>query len=200
MDRLSLDAVRKSLKDTIFIIPCDEGGESDFIKISVGFWPSRWFPGVGPVAPAEERSERRGCKRVAISAGDFYKFGEACPPKMRRGGLKPGERIEGRAILQQIVCCGNPCDPYLFLLETDAGNASLWKHLDETSLVGYSEQAKDADRWTVRPGTDLDPEAEYMVRGPSWGSESEVEDMVERDTEKVAEEFFNRGKAAENQN
>jgi hypothetical protein len=74
----------------------------------------------------------------------------------------------------------------------------LWRRVEESELIRYVDGLRNSSEWTVRPSTDSEPDNEYTVRPPSIGLVSEVEDMVERETERDAKEFFDRGKSAEN--
>jgi len=199
VEDLSLDVLRRSLQDTILLIPCDEGGEVDFIRSDTKIL-AELFPDIKPGKPPKNILSAVGAKGLEFPRIILYKFGENCPPKLwqKREELKPHERIEAEYFFNKLYVAATRATQRLFVIDSPAGEINLWSRLSETALISYIDALRQPQGWTVRPLQDADPDSEYAVRTITKGRVQDMQQMVEQDLEHIAKEFMERGITAGN--
>ena len=198
LEDVAVDMLRRSLQDTILLIPCDEGGEVDFIRSDRIL--NQLFSDVAPGKPPKNILSAVGAKGLEFPRIILYKFGEQCPPKLWRRSeeLKSHERIEAEYFFNKLYVAATRATQRLFVIDSQAGDANLWSQLSETALISYIDTLRRPQGWTVRPAHDMDPETEYTVRAIAPGSVQDTHEMVEQDLDRIAEEFMQRGISAGN--
>ncbi len=199
VEDVSVDVLRRSLQDTILLIPCDEGGEVDFIRSDTKIL-AKLFPNVQSGNPPKNILSAVGAKGLEFPRIILYKFGENCPPKLwyKRDELKPHERIEAEYFFNKLYVAATRATQRLFVIDSPAGEINLWSHLSETALISYIDSLRRPQGWTVRPAHDADPDSEYTVRAITSGGVQDMQEMIEQDLDRIAKEFMDRGISAGN--
>lgn len=196
LDQIDLNVLKRSIQDTIILIPCDEGGEVEFIQNDPQL--AQLFPQI----PGEERPRNVlsaiGAKGLEFQRVILYKFGEHCPQRAWRGDLNPGQRIEAEYFFNKLYVAATRATKWLFVLESNEGDRNLWEHLSEQELLRYTKARSDLETWSVRPTLDTDPANIYTVRSISTGTAEGLKEISEAEPELVAKEFKDKGIAAGN--
>ncbi len=199
VEDLSLDVLRRSLQDTILLIPCDEGGEVDFIQRDTKIL-ANLFPDIQPGKPPKNILSAVSAKGLEFPRIILYKFGENCPPKLwhKPEELKPHERIEAEYFFNKLYVAATRATQRLFVIDSEDGEKKLWSHLSQSALEGYIKGLRQPQDWKIRPLNDANPDSEYAVRAIKIGRVQDMQEMVEHDLERIAKEFMERGISAGN--
>ena len=196
LDQVDMANLKRNIQDTIILVPCDEGGELDYIREDPQL--SQLFP-----EASEENKPRNvisaiGAKGLEFSRVILYKFGEACPQKVWRGQLNSSERVEAEYFYNKFYVAATRATKWLFALESVVGNQKLWEYMEEQKLIQYTQRLRDSESWTVRPKSDENSASDFTVREIKEGTAEGLNEISEKEPELIAKEFKDKGIATGN--
>ena len=196
LEQIDLNVLKKSIQDTIILVPCDEGGEFAFIQNDPQL--SQLFQDASEENRPRNVLSAIGAKGLEFQRVILYKFGEYCPQRIWRGEFNSGQRVEAEYFFNKLYVAATRATKWLFVLESIDGDRNLWEHLNEQELIGYGQSRKDSETWSVRPTSDTNPANIYTVRTISVGTREGLQEISEAQPELVAKEFKDKGIAAGN--
>lgn len=196
LEQIDLNVLKRSIQDTIILVPCDEGGEVAFVQNDPEL--SQLFQAVSEENRPRNVLSAIGAKGLEFQRVILYKFGVSCPQKAWRGDLNSGQQIEAEYFFNKLYVAATRATKWLFVLESSEGDRNLWDHLNEQELIRYSQSRNDSETWSVRPTSDTDPANIYTVRSLSIGTQEGLKEISEAEPELVAKEFKDKGIAAGN--
>jgi hypothetical protein len=120
---INREVVKPLLQDAVIIIPCDEGGEVDYIKadeLLCSFIPA-----------GSEEIPWNILSAISVKGLEFkqvilYKFGEFCPSNLWEKNDQPTE--EGKYFLNKLYVAASRATEKLFILDSELGENLIWKH------------------------------------------------------------------------
>ncbi|MEM9539280.1 MAG: hypothetical protein AAGA60_07175 [Cyanobacteria bacterium P01_E01_bin.42] len=139
------------LQDTIILIPCDQGGEKDYIQKD------------NLLAELQAKSQKQGTSlwnvlsAIAAKGLEFkqvvlYKFGESC-------SLDPWFPIDSSSeevkyFFNKLYVAASRATERLFIIDTEAGDRKLWKHASNEfeleRFLALLQQQKSKVQWKTR--------------------------------------------------
>lgn len=130
---LSEQQFQEFAAQTIIIIPCDEGGEIDFIKRDGVL--SKMYPNISSQDPAGNVHSSLSAKGLEFDTVILYKFGESTTIDWSAGFEKDSERdLAGEYFLNKLYVAVSRATKFLFVVDTESGDETLWSHLDQDSM------------------------------------------------------------------
>lgn len=168
------------IKDTIIVVPCEEGEEADYAKADEVL--SELFP--------ESSGENLKNVLSAISAKGLefkkvilYKFGEECNQSVwNLKGKSTDQRVKIEYFFNKLYVAASRATEYLFVVDSEKGDRQLWQYAsDEALLQVMLRFAKNRDRW------------EDSVQTISTGTPKTVQQLREENPQAIAQEFETQG-------
>jgi len=148
------------LRDTIVIVPCDQGGELDYARndpvLSLLLPPGAVQAG----QPPWNVLSAIAAKGLEFKQVVLYKFGEACHPQAWDGADAPQEE-EVKYFFNKLYVAASRATERLFIVDSEEGDRRLWQHASDAAAVERFLQAIKPERrqqWRDRLRL-LDPEA-----------------------------------------
>ncbi|HBE20716.1 MAG TPA: hypothetical protein DEG17_25855 [Cyanobacteria bacterium UBA11149] len=209
---ITASALANYIKDTIVIVPCEEGEEAAYVKEDEIL--SQIFPQLNtPVVEAKSNQakpdsngdrERKPTRQspepiknilsaVAAKGLEFkkvilYKFGEACNQNVWNLKKQPiDEKIKIEYFFNKLYVAASRATAYLFVVDSEKGDRQLWEYAsDEALLQAMLGFAKNTDIWQDKVKT-LTP-----------GTPKTMEELQELEPIAIAIEFETKGLTAEN--
>lgn len=120
---ISREIIKPLLQDTVVIIPCDEGGEIDYIKGDDLL--SSFIPPNSQTAPWNILSAI-SVKGLEFKQVILYKFGEVCPSDLWLANEQTTE--EGKYFLNKLYVAASRATERLFIVDSELGENQIWKH------------------------------------------------------------------------
>ncbi|MDY6781535.1 MAG: hypothetical protein SW833_03105 [Cyanobacteriota bacterium] len=147
VDDIAREKLVESLQNTILIVPCDEGGELDYVREDEILCH---------LLSPEDKSNSPWNILSAIAAKGLefkqvilYKFGEACPPELWRDNEYPSEK--SRYFLNKLYVAASRATERLFVVDTTQGEGNLWRRasrLEEIrSFLSKISSVRQRERW-----------------------------------------------------
>ncbi|MDB9315891.1 3'-5' exonuclease [Spirulina sp. CS-785/01] len=120
----SLEELQDYLRDTIIIIPCDQGGEADYVQRDELL---RTLQQVNH----REKTPWNVLSAIAAKGLEFkqvvlYKFGEQCPPDI--WNTIEGASEESKYFFNKLYVAASRATERLFIVDTENGETTLWRH------------------------------------------------------------------------
>ncbi|HBB33703.1 MAG TPA: hypothetical protein DDZ80_17285 [Cyanobacteria bacterium UBA8803] len=178
------------IKDTIIIVPCEEGEETAYASTDEVL--SKILPQLGNSADATNNQPIKNILSAIAAKGlEFkkvilYKFGEDCNHNVwNLQGIDQKVKVE--YFFNKLYVAASRATEYLFVVDTEKGDRQLWQYAsDEALLQAMLGYAKNKDRW------------EDKVTTISPGTPKTVRELREEDPGAIALEFETKGLSAEN--
>ncbi|WP_204102615.1 MULTISPECIES: hypothetical protein [Spirulina sp. CCY15215] len=182
---ISLEELEEYLQDTIIIIPCDQGGESDYIRKD------------NILAKLQEKIEKQGIllwnvlSAIAAKGLEFkqvvlYKFGESCNLDAWLPMDSPSEEV--KYFFNKLYVAASRATERLFIIDTEVGDRKLWKHasniLELEKFLELLQQQKSKKQWEERI---------YLI-----GRGDRADAIGSDDLPEIANTFFTEGINMEN--
>ncbi|MBP0017042.1 MAG: hypothetical protein J7647_05715 [Cyanobacteria bacterium SBLK] len=148
---ISPEELGEYLQDTIIIIPCDQGGERDYIQKD------------NLLAQLQEKSKRQGTSlwnvlsAIAAKGLEFkqvvlYKFGESCNLDSWLPTNSASEEV--KYFFNKLYVAASRATERLFIIDTKEGERKLWKHasneLELERFLALLQQQKSKIQWKTR--------------------------------------------------
>lgn len=170
------------VRDTIVIIPCEEGEEIAYIEqdeVLHKIVESQEIPPKNVLSPIAAKGLE--FKRVIL-----YKFGEACDggvwqylnmPPLERNGSGPSLEVE--YFFNKLYVAASRAIERLFVVDSPTGEEQLWRYASNTA--DYEKLIADRKEWNSQ------------VRPLTIGTAESAQELEEDDPESIAQEFETEG-------
>ena len=136
---LSEQQFQEFAAQTIIIIPCDEGGEIDFIKRDGVL--SKMYPNISSQDPAGNVHSSLSAKGLEFERVILYKFGEGTTIDWSAEFEKDSERdLTGEYFLNKLYVAVSRATKFLVVVDTESGDETLWSHLSQDSMDKLLDQ------------------------------------------------------------
>jgi hypothetical protein len=143
---VSHDELARLVEDTIIIVPCDEGGEADFVRNDPVL--SRIFPDVSEDSPARSVLSATSAKGCEFGRVIVWCFGDACPSTLFAESERDEQaQFEAEYFLNKLYVAASRAKHHLFVVDTLTGDAQLWSRGQPEALVALAERAHEPDLW-----------------------------------------------------
>ncbi|MEM9272274.1 MAG: UvrD-helicase domain-containing protein [Cyanobacteria bacterium P01_F01_bin.143] len=129
--KINTESLLEIIKDTIILIPCDEGEEVDFIQqdeLLHHFLESEVELEIPWNILSAITAKGLEFKQVLL-----YKFGQRCPENL--WDEESGSIEEGKYFLNKLYVAASRPTERLFIIDCPLGESKLWHHLNNQDLV-----------------------------------------------------------------
>ncbi len=190
------------IKDTIIIVPCEEGEEAAYAQADEvlseifpqqgrgGEGDNAQFPIPNSQSPIPKSPEPLKNILSAISAKGLefkkvilYKFGEECNQSVwNLKGKGTDQRVKVEYFFNKLYVAASRATEYLFVVDSEKGDRQLWQYAsDEALLQAMLRFSKSKERW------------ENSVQTISTGTPRTARELREDDPQAIAYEFETKG-------
>jgi tetratricopeptide (TPR) repeat protein len=174
------------IKDTIIIVPCEEGEEVDYAKADEVL--SELF-----YKPASAENLKNVLSAISAKGLEFkkvilYKFGEECNQSVwNLKGKSTDQRVKIEYFFNKLYVAASRATEHLFVVDSEKGDRQLWQYAsDEALLQVMLRFAKNRERW------------ENSVQTISTGTPKTVQQLREDNPKAIAQEFETQGLNSQN--
>ncbi|MCD8486533.1 MAG: hypothetical protein LRZ84_07265 [Desertifilum sp.] len=192
-DNISLEELRSYIQDTILIIPCEEGEESNYIRkdeiLSAIF--TQW---------EDSDSPKNVLSAIAAKGLEFkrvilYKFGESCDAQFGQFLQKAialnsdvtEPHLEIEYFFNKLYVAASRAIERLFIIDSRKGDRQLWQFASNLNYLNASAlEAKISSSWKTR------------VRSLQLGTPDSAQELREDDPESIAIAFEQEGLNSQN--
>lgn len=189
------------IKDTIIIVPCEEGEEAAYVQadevLSEIFPQPQNSEEENPNSQQQTSHKTQPIKNVlsAISAKGLefkkvilYKFGEECSQSVWNIKDKDADqRVKVEYFFNKLYVAASRATEHLFVVDSEKGDRQLWQYAsDEALLQVMLKFAKNKERW------------ENSVQTISTGTPRTIQELQENDPYAIAQEFEIKGLNSQN--
>ncbi|ELS02347.1 hypothetical protein Xen7305DRAFT_00020610 [Xenococcus sp. PCC 7305] len=140
---VNVQSLLKIIKDTIILIPCDEGEEQDFIQqdeLLHHFLDDQVESGIPWHILSAITAKGLEFKQVIL-----YKFGQRCPETLWDEQLESTEEV--KYFLNKLYVAASRPTERLFIIDCPKGEDKLWQHLNDQELLSEKiSQIKDLEQ------------------------------------------------------
>ena len=175
----------QKLTDTVFIIPCDEGQEVEWIREDKEL---KQYIKIENDAPLNMRVLSANlAKGLEFDHVVVYGFGSDCPPEMIEGKDDENSFITLQYYINKTYVAISRAKKRLFIVDTQEGMDKLWNvTINKKRVESYIEKIneRNPEKWS------LDKDISFLISGfPSL-----MEDL-ETNTEEVASQLWHSGRS-----
>ncbi len=185
---ITYEELAKLVEDTIIIVPCDEGGEVDY----VGNDPllSRMFPDASDSNPPRNILSAPSAKGCEFGRVIVWCFGDACPAGLFDGAADDEQtRFEAEYFLNKLYVAASRPKHHLFVVDTVTGDAQLWTHGETLALDAFASRSSTPRLWregrttTDEFATEAEPSRTYRaIEFAPLGASSELKETAIEET------------------
>src|SRR5919199_250165 len=174
------------IKDTIIIVPCEEGEEAAYVKGDEIL--SEIYPQPSESEPIKNVLSAIAAKGLEFKKVILYKFGEDCNRSVWNLKTKdPDQIVKVEYFFNKLYVAASRATERLFVVDSEKGDRQLWEYAsDEALLQAMLRYAKNKERW------------EETVRTISTGTPKTMQELREDDPEAIAYEFETKGLNSQN--
>jgi len=170
--------LRQYLKDTIIIVPCEEGGEVAYAQNDEIL--SQILAGVGESEPLKNVLSAIAAKGLEFKRVILYKFGEECNKAVWTLISKRQEYpVEFEFFFNKLYVAASRAKERLFVVDSQKGDEQLWSYI-ETHLDTLLENSEN-------------PHWREKVHPIQLGTSEVAPQLAEDDRSSIAQEFETRG-------
>ncbi|AFZ16196.1 hypothetical protein [Allocoleopsis franciscana] len=200
---ISPEALADYIRDTIIIVPCEEGEEVAYAQADEIL--SEIFPQfsqgeegdtvtqVEVSSPNSPEPLKNVLSAIAAKGLEFkkvilYKFGEDCNQNVwNLSGKGIDQRVKVEYFFNKLYVAASRATEHLFVVDSEKGDRQLWQYAsDEALLQAMLYYAKSKERW------------EENVRTLSTGTPKTIQELREDDPGAIAYEFETKGLNTQN--
>ncbi len=194
---ITLKELGAYIKDTIIIVPCEEGEEVAYVQgdeVLSEIFPQQMSSRDGEIANNNRQptTDNQPIKNVlsAIAAKGLefkkvilYKFGEACHRSVWNLKDKDiDQKVKVEYFFNKLYVAASRATERLFVVDSEKGDHQLWHHAsDEALLQVMVKYARARQRW------------EESVRTIGIGTAKTAQELREDDPGAIAQEFETKG-------
>lgn len=174
------------IKDTIIIVPCEEGEEADYAKADEVL--SELFPDSSTGENLKNVLSAIAAKGLEFKKVIIYKFGEECNQSVwNLKGKSTDQRVKIEYFFNKLYVAASRATEHLFVVDSEKGDRQLWQYAsDEALLQVMLKFAKSRERW------------EDSVQTISTGTPKTVQQLREDNPQAIAQEFEKQGLNSQN--
>ncbi len=174
------------IKDTIIIVPCEEGEEADYAKGDEIL--SELFSQPSESEPLKNVLSAIAAKGLEFKKVILYKFGEECNQNAwNLKGKNTDQRVKVEYFFNKLYVAASRATEYLFVVDSEKGDRQLWQYAsDEPLLQMMLRFARNQERW------------ENSVQTISTGTPRTVQELREDNPQAIAQEFETKGLNSKN--
>ena len=188
-ETISTEELGGYVRDTITIVPCEEGGEIAYIQNDAVL--SRIFNGSDAADPPKNVLSAIAVKGLEFKRVILYKFGEACPQPIEKI-LKANTddlTVEIEYFFNKLYVAASRAIERLFIVDSRKGDEQLWNYasLPENSEIFYQNLSQPS-QWKDR------------ICYLKFGTSETAADLQEDDPQSIALAFETEGLNSENVN
>jgi hypothetical protein len=189
------------IKDTIVIVPCEEGEEATYAKRDevlseifpqLGTQGEQHTPGDGLIPnspePLKNVLSAITAKGLEFKKVILYKFGEECNQSVWNvKGKGIDQRVKVEYFFNKLYVAASRATEHLFVVDSEKGDRQLWQYAsDEALLQAMLHYARSKERW------------DENVRTISTGTPKTMQELREDDPGAIAQEFETKGLNSQN--
>lgn len=192
-------------RDTVIVVPCDEGGEEDFISRDPTLL--RMFQSEKDLVAEGFVFSPVGIKGLEFKKVILYKFGEACPAiEWALDDSRRAERdLEAEYFFNKLYVAVSRATELLFVVDTDDGDERLWSNFSVEALNRLSAATPKSQCKSFSEGSDLAVTSELDVTPETIRSllghievGAELRDVQEENPKAVADDIRRYGMETRN--
>ena len=143
---ISQQHLKDWLRDTIIIVPCEEGQESAFIQKDDVL--SELFRGVPLQEPPKNVLSAAAAKGLEFKRVVVYKFGEKCDVSIwQHPTYGEDGPIEEEYFFNKLYVAVSRATHHLYIIDTAMGDQRLWEHAEKVRLGAVIERSLDPQAW-----------------------------------------------------
>lgn len=178
---IDTESLADYIKDTIIIVPCEEGEEADYAKADEVL--SELFPGSSKAENLKNVLSAITAKGLEFKKVILYKFGEECNQSVwNLKGKSTDQRVKIEYFFNKLYVAASRATEHLFVVDSEKGDRQLWQYAsDEALLQVMLKFAKSRERW------------EDSVQTISTGTPKTVQQLREDNPQTIAQEFEKQG-------
>jgi len=186
LDRqISLQQFKEYVKDTIIIVPCEEGEENEFVQNDEIL--SQIFVDIGEGEPVKNILSAIAAKGLEFKKVILYKFGEACNPQIWNQDTVSDCPIEFEYFFNKLYVAASRAMERLFIIDSEVGDAQLWRYASSQSeLDRFSSHSSNRELW------------KNAIQLLSSGGVTTITDISEDNPLLIAQEFETKGLNSQN--
>lgn len=177
---ITSDGFVETARQTVIIVPCDEGGEVHFVQNDETL--SRMFPQASDADPPGNVYSAVSAKGLEFERVILYKFGENAPSDWRKDLLPDERNHRAEYFFNKLYVGATRATKYLFVVDSPAGDDRLWSHLtfDAVKDLSRTLTLDERARFGLSPvhTNDMTASTEYAVMS---GLEEALNDFAARD-------------------
>lgn len=183
---INTETLADYIKDTIIIVPCEEGEEADYAKADEVL--SELFPESASSGNLKNVLSAISAKGLEFKKVILYKFGEECNQSVwNLKGKSTDQRVKIEYFFNKLYVAASRATEYLFVVDSEKGDRQLWQYAsDEALLQVMLRFAKSRERW------------ENSVQTISTGTPKTVQQLREDNPQAIAQEFETQGLNSQN--
>lgn len=183
---IDTESLADYIKDTIIIVPCEEGEEADYAKADEVL--SALFPESSKTENLKNVLSAITAKGLEFKKVILYKFGEECNQSVwNLKGKSTDQRVKIEYFFNKLYVAASRATEYLFVVDSEKGDRQLWQYAsDEALLQVMLKFAKNRERW------------EDSVQTISPGNPKTVQQLREDNPQTIAQEFEKQGLNSQN--
>ena len=194
---ISAEELADYIRDTIIIVPCEEGEEAAYAQgdeILSEIFPQLGRGGEGepgtsyPSEPLKNVLSAITAKGLEFKKVILYKFGQECNQNVwNLTGKGIDQRVKIEYFFNKLYVAASRATEHLFIVDSEKGDRQLWQYAsDEALLQAMLQYARNKLRW------------EENVRTISIGTPKTVQELREDDPGAIAQEFETKGLNSQN--
>ena len=177
------DRFRSVLLDTIIVLPCDSGGELDFVRaddtLSAVFDAERLGAAPPNVLSAES------AKGLEFDRVILYRFGDVCPQRPDPTRTFPPDAFFEQFFYNKLYVAASRATRRLFVIDTLHGDKQLWGQLAAEQLATFLSESQQEEFWRDHVGP------------MATATQADEHDFTDTDPASAARELFTKGYGAE---
>ena len=183
---IDTESLADYIKDTIIIVPCEEGEEADYAKADEVL--SALFPDSSKAENLKNVLSAITAKGLEFKKVILYKFGEECNQSVwNLKDKSTDQRVKIEYFFNKLYVAASRATEHLFVVDSEKGDRQLWQYAsDEALLQVMLKFAKSRERW------------EDSVQTISTGTPKTIQQLREDNPQAIAQEFEKQGLNSQN--
>lgn len=152
-------------RQTIIIVPCEEGGEVHFVQNDPIL--SLMYPDVSPSQPAGNIFSSAGVKGLEHERVILYKFGEHAPKSSSSRNDEGSRDLQSEYFFNKLYVAATRATKYLIVVDSPEGDELLWKKLSFDSVTEMQDSLSRDDliSFGLQTSEDSISEEGAIIRG-----------------------------------
>lgn len=161
---ITLEELAKYIKDTIIIVPCEEGEETTYAQTDevlsvIIYQQNNASKKIQDNLPPKNILSAISAKGLEFKKVILYKFGEECNQSIwNQTNKAPEQKVKVEYFFNKLYVAASRATERLFVVDSEQGNRQLWQYASDEALLQAMQQfAKNQEIWqenvrTISPG------------------------------------------------